>query len=185
MRAQVSAPTGLKARLPISLVQMASRMRAVIGASSPAAASAAAMPRALRQAAVGFSQDKAPAHAMFDYPGFDHLGRGVHHAAENAAAIETAQHGSTWIDAAGRLAVESPALLVKIPPRDAVDGRYHRCLFAQEWLEARQHLGDAVGLERNEYRVLLAQAGEVIGRMYRQGERFPLRAQREALGAHR
>src|SRR5439155_22432376 len=63
------------------------------------------------------------------------------------------------IEAGDRLAVEAPAFLVEIPPRQAVDRRDHHRVRGDERLQAGQHRRDRMRLEEDEDRVLRPEIG--------------------------
>src|ERR1700738_2284382 len=122
--ARVRALIGLKQTLPQSLSQMFQRIVSRIGASNPAETRGIAQGHdALRGGAVGFADSEALEQAMFDYPGRHDLTGGIDDAADGALRSNRIPLRGAWIDALQMMAVSRAALLVEIPPGNAV----HRC----------------------------------------------------------
>ena len=101
---------------------------------------------------------------MADHPGRDGLGRRVDDAADRPFRPDRLPLDAARIDGFEARAGERAAVLVEIPPRDAVGRRHHGGLRAQHRRHFRRDGGRRVGLDGDDHRILRAGLRRIVGR---------------------
>jgi hypothetical protein len=114
------------------------------------------------EGAVGFADSEAFEQAMFDHSGRHDLAGGIDDAADGALRSNRVPLRGAGIDAFQMMAIQRAALLVEIPPRNAV----HRCENGGARTEERSERARAgVGLlrlQRADHDVLRAKRRGVV-----------------------
>src|SRR5690606_23976417 len=131
----VSALSGLKLRFPQSFSQISSRMRALTGALSPPARSAA---------------DNRSTRSLFSPDGSPRLHKGALHA--------------TCIHAFEAPVSRRTCVAVEVPPGNAADRRHHGCAVMEQARHLLRHGRYRVRVQRDDDVVLLTQLAWIVAR---------------------
>jgi hypothetical protein len=163
--ARVSALIGLKHALPSSFVQI-SRRRLVSSGASSTAGDECLRDRfeRRRDLAAGMAQRVAPPFDVFDQTRADDLRRRVDRAADDASRIEGAGQPTARIDAFDDQAFEFAAVMLEVPPRNAVLHRDDLRVRTDQQRYRLDHGRDLMGLERNDHAIGDADRSAIVSR---------------------
>src|SRR5579862_523889 len=100
---------------------------------------------------------------MSDHAGRGDLGRAVDNAADDGLGGDRLRDYAARVDGLEHCAVERTAVRLEVPPRDAVLAGDDRCVRPEERAEVWCNLGQAVGLEAEEYDVRILHHVPVVG----------------------